>query len=216
MLDLVLSNIQLTVEKCDDPLVRCDIHHPALEINAIDLHFSKANSLHSHKNFYKADYNAINREISAYNWSIVFNECSNVNEMLDVFYSVVYELINNYVPLKKKKSHKFPHFYRNTSKKLFSLKQKKHKKDRRFYEFLRSAFKESVKRDYNDYIDQLEHNLSGNDVQPFWNHVRQSRSNKSSFPSEMYLNNRRSSNDNGNAELFADHFESVFESYNFL
>jgi hypothetical protein len=148
-----------------------------------------------------------------FSWSIAFSTCNNVDEMLSVFYSVIFQFIDQFVPWKNRKNSKFPHFYSKASINLFNLKKKKHKKDIKSYEFLRAAFKDSVKKDHSSYINQLENHLRENNVQPFWSHIRQSKNNRSFFPKEMSFKNNKSSNDQTSADFFADYFESVFERY---
>jgi hypothetical protein len=195
------------VQRAEDPLVKCDAHHPALEASIANSIFPTINDSLPKRNFFKADYEMIKNEIMLFSWSIAFSTCNNVDEMLSVFYSVIFEFIDQFVPQKNRKDSKFPHFYSKISINLFNLKKKKHKIDNKFYEFLRAAFKDSVKNDHQQYINQLESNLSTHNVQPFWSHVRQSKNNKSFFPKEMSFQNSKSKDDQTSAEFFANHFD---------
>jgi hypothetical protein len=103
-----LSNKDVKVKKAVDPLVKCDAHHPALEVSLTSPNFPSINEFSQKRNFFKGNYDAIRNEILLFGWSIAFSSCNNVDEMLDVFYSMIFQLINQFIPMKRKQNSKFP------------------------------------------------------------------------------------------------------------
>jgi hypothetical protein len=124
ILDLILSNKDVKVEKAEDSLVKCDSHHPALEFSLSSYNFATVNDVSQKRNFFKGNYSLIRNKIMIFSWSIAFSSCNNVDQMLEVFYSVIFQLIDQFIPMKGKRNANFPHFYSKNSINLFNLKKK--------------------------------------------------------------------------------------------
>lgn len=111
ILDLVLTDINnCEVKNCSSPLSKIDPLHPPL---LVSLPIKESEILHDNPhnkclNFRKADYEAITRALDEVNWSSLFENCGNVNEMVSSFQNVIDELIKNHVPHFTKKQNKYP------------------------------------------------------------------------------------------------------------
>lgn len=110
ILDLVLSNVDLTVNEIssDDLLAPIDHHHPALNIQLSINQQTFATTLNvSQFKFWDADYNIINDQLISTNWDDILHS-SDVNQMLASFYKKLYEIIDCFVPKKYKNNTKYP------------------------------------------------------------------------------------------------------------
>lgn len=75
ILDLVLSNLECTVESSQNPIVPIDEHHPALLIS-ISVSVKSLNSnARIIKLFGQADYSLINEALSKVDWALEINSC---------------------------------------------------------------------------------------------------------------------------------------------
>ncbi|CAK1551073.1 unnamed protein product, partial [Leptosia nina] len=98
MLDLVLSNDLVVVQKCLDPLVREDSHHPALLANIKILNIPILNYAPRLRYLYsKGDFQSINDEINAIDWDCEFSSRS-MDDSVEFFNNTITDLQIKYVP----------------------------------------------------------------------------------------------------------------------
>lgn len=91
-LDLVLSDIdqsKVIIERCLNPLVNEDGHHPAL---VVDIDVEPFKYLRERKpakpNFYRADYKELDRKLSSVEWLIELDGMD-VNSAVNRFYEIL-------------------------------------------------------------------------------------------------------------------------------
>lgn len=104
LLDLVFSNMTNTfVSLCkNDLLILADTYRPFLCIN---FEFASDNLISnpidvSSLDFRKANYTEIICKLNKINWNVLY-DCSNIEIAIDVFYKILLDLINEYVPKKR-------------------------------------------------------------------------------------------------------------------
>lgn len=217
ILDLALSNIHITVSNDSDPLLPTDKHHPALNFS---LNCSQFNILPTHnliKDFINCDYRKIIKYIGDSLSVIKFNTC-NVNEYIDQFYSILYDVINNFVSQKQIYNNLYPIWFSNELKKL--LKEKKiahitYKKYNNISEYLhfsllRSKCKQLTKSDYKNYITKTQSSIKQN-PKYFWKFIN-NRKNKNALPSLLTLDSTVVDNGNDIVNLFAKYFFEAFSN----
>ncbi|VVD06133.1 unnamed protein product [Leptidea sinapis] len=88
VLDLVLSNTtQINVNNVANPISLVDDHHPPLSISLKSDVVGNIKDRHVEKyNFYKANYDAIFKDLENTPWVDLFACCDNENDMLDIFF----------------------------------------------------------------------------------------------------------------------------------
>ncbi|KAF9824369.1 hypothetical protein SFRURICE_002031 [Spodoptera frugiperda] len=220
ILDLVLSDIEkIKVDNCISPIRDLDRFHPAIEV-ALTLTKGLKNNqkVISKPNYYKADYEAINRDLELIDWHDEFSLCSNVNDRLDKFYNIIDNIIKQHVPYTESKRGKYPPWYSLQLKKLLKQKQKFQQRikahnnplDRVEFNYLRKDCKILTRLCYRNYITEIETKIKGH-PKFFWTHIKNLRKTSSSYPSEMYLGDECAYGSKAISDLFAKQFCSVYD-----
>lgn len=121
-LDLALSNILNIKSKRTHGIVDEDQHHPtiAISFDSKEIKFMKQKKTIK-LNFFKADYESINKEISEVDWNVILCD-QDINNNVEIFYNKLNEIINKYAPKVKIDGSKFPIWY---SKELIRLIKEK-------------------------------------------------------------------------------------------
>lgn len=222
ILDLVLSNYtQITVTRNTSPVSLVDSHHPPLDINLkLDkIPYLKDQPIDKY-NFYKADYNAINKELDTLPWLELFKSCESVNSMLAIFYDKLNYIIEKHVPKTRSRNQKYPIWYNNKliymlkQKNKFRLKYKIHNNPLHILEFqtLRSITNNLIKECYNNYIKSIEYNL-GKNPKYFWTHLKNIKNSSNSYPTQMVYADKMANDGITVCNLFADYFASNFNDH---
>lgn len=217
-LDLIFSNSDIIndVHQSANPIVNEDNYHPALEFHVKSDNFETLDrNTNVSYNFHKADYDSINTELSYINWHDLFSHSNDLNEIVEIFYEQIYKLIKNYVP-KCKKRKRFPQYFKDSTIKVIREKNKFHRKWKTYkslnyynmFSTLRERSKQLIKRDYDQYINSIETNISGN-KNAFWKYISNKRKNSSTIPQTLFYNDKEASNGNDIANLFSSYFQSV-------
>lgn len=220
ILDLILCDQDvLNIKECLQPVRDVDTHHPALEIkmNIKTETFKKSIHIKRH-NFYKADYKAINTYLESVNWTEELGSCIDINQSVTRFYEIIENVIKKHVPMTQSRPGSYPIWFSNQLIHMFKLKNKYHKKYKKYknpldkleYEYLRNDCNKQIKECYNKYIYTIENDIKRNPKR-FWSHVKNLRRNCSSYPDTMTLANVSTSDTKHIADLFATHFSSVYE-----
>lgn len=172
LLDLILCNRNgiVNLMHCEEPFVPEDAHHPCVEF-LVD--FGRENYLRGFTDrfvyrFNSADYVAINNRLLELNWDLLLCDDS-VNENVQQFYNIIYDLISELVP-KKKLNKKFPPYYSKQTISFIKKKQKYHRRwknygnlnDQHLFKYYRSRSKLLLAADYKKYISKIEQELPGN------------------------------------------------------
>ncbi|KAF9411132.1 hypothetical protein HW555_009994 [Spodoptera exigua] len=98
--NLVISDLdKIKINNCLSPIRDLDKYHPALDIVlSLPKCFRKDQKIIRKPNYYKADYESIYSDLKGIDWQVEFSSCTNVNEKMDRFYSIINHIINKYVP----------------------------------------------------------------------------------------------------------------------
>lgn len=216
-LDLVFSNYcNMSVSLNMSPLTKADSHHPPLIIDVcIDALVNNTSDLQLFKyNFHKADYNRLNDYFELIDWSFMYY--NNINNALEMFYTILNIAIDLYVPRTRAVALKYPNYFSKETIALINNKNKAFKKYKRTrmtgdesrYKTLRSQSKTSIKKDYDIFIFTTQNHILNN-TKAFWSYLK-SQNSTVGFPAKLKFNGVDSSDPKVIADLFADFFKSVF------
>ena len=223
-LDLVLSNKnEIEVERNELPLVKEDDYHPALTLNISltgKLTHNNKESTSLGYNYRKADYYLLYSELSRTNWKEL-NEYNNVDEMVDTFYNIIYEVFNKCIPKKKAQTRIYPCWMKWDTIKKIRSKHNHHKKirqgignsnyHRQEFNRLRKEIKTETKTAYLRFIENNETALKSN-PRLLWDYVK---SKTHHLPENTFLyHGRELTNNNDIVDSFAQYFQSVFSKGN--
>lgn len=222
ILDLVLSNKpgpSCVVEPVTQPLSVIDPLHPPihLEITTIGCTYLKARTDNSFPNFQRANYDSINTYLKEQNWIELFTNCDNVNKMLGIFYNILENAIDKFVPSHKPPSHKYPIWF---SKDLIkTLKRKETCRQRyRIYnnpldklrlDTLNKMSDRLLTDCYRLYISSVE-DMMGTNIKSFWSFIKSKRRGTSTYPDTISHESIKSSNGTEICNIYANFFSSVY------
>lgn len=221
ILDLVISNVEgTTAVRSEDTLVPEDPHHPSLEIHIPSTKIAFSPGLQERGYYYdfkKADYDAINDYLNCIPWDDLFRNRS-LDDMINVFYEIIYTAIDSHVPLKKLSTFKFPRWFSPDLRQLVLQKKEAHKKyknsndpdDYSTFSRLRAQCKTLSRSCHAGFIREVEGSLCNN-IKSFWSFIN-SKKKDPGLPKVMHLNEISSTNGSDIANLFAANFSSVFSS----
>ena len=217
LLDLVLTNnSNATVSCADTVLSRLDTHHPALCISfsTVD-NFKPIEYENSICDFRNCDYDAINNFLINVPWDNIFN--CDVNDAIVTFYNILDVCLSVYVPkIIVKSNYKFPPWFSEELKHNIFKKKEAHRQYKisgtidcyEAFSCLRSLCKAQAQQCYEQYIGDVEQSISGN-PKYFWNYIR-GKNRDQGLPNTMRYVDTISSDVSEIANLFADHFASVY------
>ncbi|KAF0748723.1 Reverse transcriptase domain-containing protein [Aphis craccivora] len=161
ILDLALSNTHITVSNDPDPLLPIDTHHPALNTSLNCDHYDTLTTVNDLiYDFNYCDYVKIVKFIGD-SLSAINLKSYKINEALDRLYYILYEAINNFVPMKRIYNNSYPIWYSNSLKSLLKdkkiahlvYKQSNNVADYINFSRLRAKCKRHSKCDHKNYIN---------------------------------------------------------------
>lgn len=218
LLDLCFANIDVQVEREDVPLLPEDAHHPALRFGFAAV-IDKPNKFpastgNRNYNFKRTNFTLLYEALNGVDWSPVLN-ANDIDDKLDRFYKLLYEIFDDHVPLYKKTANKYPCWY--TRLIISNIKRKNRMRlvsKRRgewytlVYTNLRRTIKSQIHIAYRAYIKEAERQLKRN-PKGFWSFIKSKRG-LSRIPNCVYdaAGSYDAPADVVNA--FASHFSSVF------
>lgn len=216
-LDLVfLNNFSDTILKCNNPVIDCDSHHPALEIYmSISESISNLQSIETTYDFARADYVLINEKLADFDWLTCF-ENNDILHSVQYFYSFVNNIIENHVPKRKIMSSNYPCWYSNELKKLIINKKIAHKNYKIFqterhyvlFSDFRRLCKNRASVDYKNYIMKTENSIKS-DIKSFWKFCNEKRG-VNGIPSTVTHGDTSAGSGQEIVDMFANYFESVY------
>jgi hypothetical protein len=223
-LDLVFSNMFLSVEGLSEGLVPVDSHHPPLLIHgrvesSIEPRLNDPSVVKSYYCFKEANFLNLYCNLRDSSWNELYN-CSNVNEALDKFYNLLFNCININVPKHNVifKS-KYPCWFSREIISCIKVKNKlarKRKYSRYHNEMFittRATLKAKISDAHKRYVQFIESGIDG-DIKYFWNYIKSKRLSKNcdlgSLSNMVYNGNTVHKNEIPQA--FADYFSSVYDS----
>jgi hypothetical protein len=221
ILDLVLT--ELPASSCEvrstDALSKVDDLHPPLEINVSRVTDTGLTSNPDNKiyNFRKANYSLIRKELAKYNWVDSLCRSSDVNEMVNIFYTILNQIIGLHVPTKKVAKAAVPLWFTNDLRRTLREKEnlrKRHKKyknplDEVELKILSRRCKTMMNECYNKYIKSMEDGIKMN-PKLFWSFIKSKKGNKGSYPQTMTDGQIITSSGLEICELFGSYFEGVY------
>lgn len=219
LLDLIFVNDfnSCSVGTVIDPLVKIDNHHIPVVVSIKYNGFKeviKHNSLLEY-NFKKANFHGLSAELSNVDWSII-EDIQDLDCAVNKFYQLLFSAFDHHVPKYVKKTSLNHPWYNNEIIQVKKRKDSLCKKLRKYghsslrYELklLSIRFKNLNKTLHQRYLNSIQLNLRQN-PKDFWNFVSSKRNNKG-FPSTMFLRDKSATSPKNIAELFAEHFKSVY------
>ena len=220
ILDLVFCNVNCKVSKTDYPLVNVDRHHPPLEVS---VQYALPDTIRPaerrKRNFYKADYELINKALRGIDWIAQLNHLD-VEASTQTFYNHIYKIIDDNIPVIKRKSPKYPIWFSRgliralREKKKVWKRWKTYSSIRDYQEFslLRTRIKSLLIKCYKLYIEDVEASITNNSgIKQFWKYASSLKQNNTGYPRTMKLADTTSDNPDVICNMFSTYFESVFE-----
>lgn len=211
ILDVILSNMEMKVTKELDVLTVEDSLHPTLNVTFfINTKMDKnLTSINKHKyNFKKANFEMLYEKFRETDWGYLDN-CTNVNDMVELFYQKLRYIFDQTVPLSKKTKQKFPVWFTKEIIKLIKEKENFRKRNQlEKYKSARSKLKTMIKNQYKQYIQNIQDNIKNND-DAMWDFV-QSKKNAAVTPSIMYSDTNTLNSAEEIVQGFATYFKSVY------
>lgn len=220
ILDLIfVHDHSIVVSPVDQPLLEADRYHPPLYFALkLETHNNNSDELRGngfYRDFNAADFGAILDFLSQFVWDTLFLNRS-LNEMLNIFYEILYLAIEYFVPLKKFSSRRFPAWFSPELKEMIVNKKIAHKQYLQsksyldYVEFsrLRSGCKLLKRQCYHDYVLYTEFSLTTS-LKNFWKFV-QSKRKKCNIPNEVYYDNIMGSCGEEIVDLFAEYFSEMY------
>lgn len=221
VLDLAFVPIdhEVTVSSCEDMAGSSSIYHSPLNISVMfeNCVVTEENVDLCSYNFKKGDYVSLNAFLDGYNWSSFYSYV-NIDDMLIEFYRIINLGIDKFIPrLMVSGAKKEPWF----NDELINLKNRKDKAHKQYklhpnavnynsYNVLRKKYIYLNRFLYSSYILEVESQIKSNPNQ-FWYFVNYKRK-YNGYPSTMYFEDRSCANVSDTCNLFADFFESVYNT----
>lgn len=219
ILDLVISNLIYPIEvtRSCDSISKVDDFHPPLQIT---LQLNQPKTLGNKRTkiykFHKADYHEIRSRLEKTDWDNVLKS-DTVDMSVAAFYSVLRHIISELVPLQNPSRKSYPVWYSNALIKMLKEKEKcrqrmkkyKNKRDEFEYVLLKDRTNRQIKELYQKYLQNVQSNVVKN-PKYFWSYIKNKRENKNVIPQYMRLNDGIATDGTGIANLFAQHFASVY------
>lgn len=220
ILDLALSNDDICVLECQDPLVPIDPHHKALIITTNFVNLPNLKPQARLKFFFnKGDYESINSRIMETDWVTEFSSKS-LEESIEFFYSLLDTLKQQFVPSKYISSESYPVWFTPALKKLIREKSKYLSKFKTYgnranldsYKLLRNRVKLLESQCYQEYLNKIENSIEKCPKQ-FWTFIK-SRSMSGGIPNCMKYQDVVLTTGDAICNSFSKHFYSSFLSNN--
>lgn len=217
ILDLCLTNIQTTVNKCT-PLVNEDFYHPAIGLTIETTSRVCPDKEQYFYNFKKANYGQLNNMLLDINWTVIYN-LKNIDEIMSVFYEIVYDVIEKCIPKYCLKKSTFPSWFNKDLINTIKKKKTMHKlyketlDEHYYYEFssLREICKFKSKTCYNNFVKGAEQSIKSDSSQ-FWNFIKNKNNYCQELPYKMTWDDKVAYDKLEISNLFADYFGNVYKS----
>lgn len=220
LLDLVITDLTLSIARADEPLVVEDIFHPALTIELSKTSLQRKSFSNFPKwNFRKGDYNQLYEDAKSCNWTKVL-ECNDPDTASNVFEEMLHELVARSIPItagQNKNKRKFPTRFSTELIKLLQQKRTAHnlyKKNKvqtqyQIYSDLRKRCKLLQKENFHSHVLQIEQHLL---AQPktFWQYQKSINTNSQPLLSNLTtFNGCQIEETTDVCNMLAQHFHSI-------
>ena len=217
ILDLIFIDNIYYIQDISVSMPFTNTDHFAVFGNIGPFSIKKGNKKQIYKyDFSKANYDAMNYELSLYYWDIYYNTNMNIENVWISFKNILLDLINRYVPKFTigKQKHKWSR-----------LTMLAHRKQLKLYRFYRNyptsnnksiwlkSYYDARKLKRNDTVNSEYEVLISNNDKRFWSFVKSKFSTISSIP-VLKRDNKLIFDDAEKAQIFNDYFGSVFTNDN--
>ncbi|KAL4088880.1 hypothetical protein QTP88_023964 [Uroleucon formosanum] len=194
---IVRDHESTQVSQVADPLVPCDLYHPALTISCPSpSDFPMLDAQHRYYDYKNVDYERIFHYLEDIDWFDTLNS-KLTNESADFVQKTLQDCIREWVP--KKESHKLYKLLCGFNRYLIFSRQ-------------RARCKYESKRLYSNYLNSIQKRFCTN-PKSFWEFVRSKRG-ANSIPDEVHLGQTKATGEQVSS-LFASHFSSVYKDPQF-
>ncbi|KAJ0177822.1 hypothetical protein K1T71_006695 [Dendrolimus kikuchii] len=219
ILDYILCNKSISVSACDDPLVKEDPHHKSLYVEFIFSSYKQLTSTSIMRYLYSAaDFDSINTALEDINWIELFKQKS-LEASVDLFYSTLHNLKDEFVPRKRIKCSSYPPWFTAPLKKILKEKYKYLKKYRIYgnisdyesFSLLRKRAKIVEKECFKSYITNIEESIIKNPKR-LWSYVKSLKFSSNSIPATMSYEGISARTGESICNLFCTYFQSTFLS----
>ncbi|KAJ3651923.1 hypothetical protein Zmor_017927 [Zophobas morio] len=195
-----------TVNKCDDSIVKEDVHHPALLI-IVNVFAGRS----------AVDMNSLKEVLNLVDWYFL-SDCNDMNEAFSLFYSILYEIFDAVVLTYKFRKNVYPPWF---SSQLIRMIEQKFKLWKEFkmhgntltydkFKTIRKEIKSEVSRLYKVFMGNIEVNIS-KDCNKFWQFIKMKKK-STDIPGNMTYKNETITSPKSIVNYFADHFKSAYNS----
>jgi Reverse transcriptase (RNA-dependent DNA polymerase) len=221
LLDLVLTDIKMSVSLDTSPLVKVDNHHPPLLIefifpssdNASNFNYNNSTTRY---NFKRTNFPLLYEKLYNTDWEPLGNS-EDVDIMCDEFYKIIDNVFSSCVPtFSNNPTRNYPPWFseeiinnlkaKETARKNFK-KYKLQSYHKKFIE-LRALVKSQINVAYSDYVQVVENSLV-DDPMKFWSYINIKKG-KSRIPGVMKYNNRELDNPQSIVDAFSAFFSDVY------
>lgn len=198
ILDLIISDSSVSVNRSNFHLVMEDTHHPSLTITASDFLIPPLKAQPRIKYIFgRADYNAMNESLNDQNWTFLTDNDINIETVIDRFYYILNSCIQTHVPkVHCSSTYKYPIWYSKSLINIIKEKFKVHKDWKKYnnpndyahFTELRRRQKEMQSKCYNLYLKISQHKIKTN-PKYFWSYIKSKKQNSCNYPQQMTYNN---------------------------
>ncbi|KAL1377237.1 hypothetical protein pipiens_016403 [Culex pipiens pipiens] len=202
-LDLAFVNDVNSVELIEPPtpILKTDRHHKAFVLKAVFYAgASESSPLPGFEpDFSNSDYVRVSEALNSVNWDTLLRD-QDTNGSTATFYDVVYNLIQQFVPMRRISCTR-------TGKLPWWTADLRHSRN-----ILRKARKSTALQDlrYREYLSRVEADVEDN-PSSFWSYIK-GRKRSSVHPTKISHNGRSADNPVDAANFFADFFSSVYDT----
>lgn len=225
-LDFLLTNIQedFYVNESIAPLWKNEAFHTALEYSLF-IHNNCRPTVCEYEDIYEydnANYENIKNRINLIDWQSLIREENNVEKAVDIFYSLLMEIIREEVPLKRKKlfgNSKNPIWFNRNIRNLKNRKQKAHKIYKKHgsddnmqkYLDLCEQLNIAINSALEEYNRKIESDIKSC-PRSFFNYTK-TKLKSNNLPSKMQLDDKDANNPEEICHLFSTFFQEIYTTF---
>lgn len=216
ILDLILSNDEVSVFRSQDTLSKEDVYHPALVCRPHFIQIKPLSPTTRLKFYYeKGDYSSICDELDKRDWDSLL-DCNTVDEAVNLFIKIISDLRDKYIPSKTVGPSQYPVWFSPALIKIYKEKQKYHHKfkiyhnisDQNSFKVLRKRAQIVERECFCSYIGKIEDSIRVN-PNAFWSYIRSNKQHNT-YPTSMIYMGTTVDSGNDICNAFAEFFNSNY------
>ncbi len=214
-LDLFITSTPqnvLNINKREPLTATCD--HNMLEFD-LNINSTIKCKTRNQRNFYNANYDQINKSLRDTNWTNVFMDSNDINEIYNRFTRTIYGTIESFVPMyktsRKPQIPKHIKFLINLKKALYK-RTKFDNVAKQVYKDLDNLYKKSIRKHLMQIDQRVTFSAS---KKSFYNHINRKIKSKPHLPPLSNSKKEVITEPKNKAQLLNDHFSSIFTKDNY-